>query len=398
MCWPAAAPARAEVGAASPAEISVEESEPTEYREITRRMFIEHAGGMPALCRAGNGDLLFVHGTVWELVPTNGVLKLYRSRDEGKTWAKPTTVVRSKAKDWNVTFWSCLHRMPDDSLILGYSQLWTPKRKGVPETEKRPSVIWDIALGNQKAEAYIIRSTDHGATWSAPVRVAPELTKCWVGGRPVTAPDGSVLVPMVRLEKDSAAFFVRSRDNGKTWGRAEPTAPSQPGLNETSMGVAADGRILAVFRDIDIGPRRRFRQAESKDSGRTWSHPRLTPFIGKMPDMLVLPSGRILLAVGSFDCMDGAFVFDGPPGSSYAGLLISDDHGRTWQRDVRFTSPDPKHLVPFDAPVLARLKDGRILAISFCPDRRSKDDPLLGWSRGYHYVIHELAPNKASSD
>ena len=33
---------------------------------------MEDSGGWPALARAANGDLILVHGTVWETVPTGG--------------------------------------------------------------------------------------------------------------------------------------------------------------------------------------------------------------------------------------------------------------------------------------------------------------------------------------
>ena len=147
-----------------------------------------------------------------------------------------------------------------------------------------------------------------------------------------------------------------------------------------------------MLRDGEAGPRRQFRQTISRDSGRTWDRPQLIEMWGKMPDCLALPSGRILLAVGSLDCMDGGRVFQGAQGTSFSGLFISDDHGRTWKRDVRFTSPDPHNLVPFDAPVMALLDQGHVLVISVAMDRRQKDNPLMGWSTGLKYVANELAP------
>ena len=59
---------------------------------------------MPGLCRAGNGDRIFVHSTVWKPFPTGGVIKLLRSRDEGETWSAPKSILCSKRPEWNVTF------------------------------------------------------------------------------------------------------------------------------------------------------------------------------------------------------------------------------------------------------------------------------------------------------
>lgn len=365
------------------------------YREVEHRVFLENAGGMPGLCRAGNGDLIFVHGTVWEPVPTGGVVKLLRSSDEGKTWSDPKAIVRSKGPEWNVTFWSGFHRMPDDSLILTYSQCFTPRREGVPSDETDPHRIWEIGSPRCVYEGYVIRSVDHGESWSAPVRILRDCDRCWVGGRPVTAGDGSVLAPVIPFTRGrTSSGFVRSMDGGKTWGALEHIAAGPEGYNEITLGLTRAGDMVGVLRDVEKGPRRQFRQTVSRDKGITWDKPKLIELWGKMPDMLTLPNGRLLLAVGSVDCMDGSLAFSGPPGLSYAGLFISDDDGGTWKRDVLFTSPDPASVIPFDAPVMALLENGNVLAISFAVDRKYQGDPLLGWTRGMHYVIHELAAQK----
>lgn len=375
----------------------------TAFRQVHSQVLVEHAGGMPALCRADNGDLLFAHARYWEPVPTGGDIVLRRSRDGGRTWGEPHRIVEPKGPDWNATTWSGLHRVADGSLIFTFNQSWTPRAESVAEGEVNPARIWDIGSETCRYEAYVIRSTDHGHTWGPPTRILPDLGQVWIFGRPVNAADGSVLAPVIpSIGGHVASGLVRSTDLGRTWGPLEMIAGGPLRYNEVTLGIAGDGddrnrnednhTIVAVFRDCEAGPRRQFRQAFSTDHGRTWSSPQLIDLWGKMPDMLTLPDGRLLMAVGSVDCMDGALVFSGPPGSSYAQLFISHDHGRTWQRDVLLTSMDPDQIIPFDAPTLASLDDGRVLAISFACDRRNDGDPLIGWSQGMHYVIHVLEP------
>ena len=100
----------------------------------------------------------------------------------------------------------------------------------------------------------------------------------------------------------------------------------------------------------------------------------------------------MLLAVGSVNLADGGDLWNGPPGSSYAGLFVSDDHGATWRQDVGFTAPND--WIPFDCPVLTVLKNGDVLAIQCAYDRKFRDHPDRGWTLGFHYVINVLRDMK----
>lgn len=367
----------------------------TEYKVVRIGTLVENVGcWWPSLCRAGNGDLLFGYNEQWYPPPKRSFLKLMRSADEGRTWSEPTVIVRSEVAGWNIVSWSGLHLMPDGSLIYTYTKHRYPRHKDASADEINPKKLWDLNSPDRKYEAYIIRSTDHGRTWSEPVQIMPE-SNCWAFGRPVTAKDGSVLVPLIPVVTESAQFcsaYVRSTDSGKTWSEPVTIAGGPAGYTEVTLGVAKNGDIVAILRDIDAGPRRQFRQAVSKDNGMTWSEPKLIEIWGKMPDILVLPSGRMLLSVGSLDCMDGSLAFKGPQNSSYAGLFISDDNGKTWKRDVLLLSQDMENLIPFDSPAMILLKNENILVVTRTADRRLADRPLFAWCEGYHHVINELAP------
>ena len=369
----------------------------TAYEVVSSRIVVEHPGGMPALCWAANGDLLLAHATNWQPIPPpGGTVKLLRSTDGGKTWSKPRTIVRPKdAAKWSVHMWSGLHLMPEGSMILTYGQ----------------------NRSEEVAEAYVIRSGDHGKTWGDPIRLADEEVS-WDGkrlvvpfteglGHPVTAANGDVLVPIgVRREGGfygtKASAFVRTTDGGATWGPLEFIVTGAKKFSETSMGVAAGGDIIAVLR-CDTA-RRVLWQSISHDHGHTWQAPVKTKarghakdyIMGKMPDLLCLPCGRLLLAVGSVGISDGSLMWKGKPGASFAGLFVSDDHGKTWRQDVMFAPADPKHLVPYDAPVLVAGTNSDVLAISVQGDRRTKDDPRQGWTMGSHYVLHVIRPSAAT--
>lgn len=364
------------------------------YQVVSSRVVVEHPGGMPALCRAANGDLLLAYATHWQPIPPpGGAVKLLRSTDGGMTWSKPKVVVEPKdATNWSIHMWSGLHLMPDGSIILAYGQ----------------------NLSEQVAEAYLIRSTDHGKTWGDPIRLGHEMVK-WNGnelvvpfaegfGHPVTASNGNVLVPIGARREGGfygtkASAFIRSTDNGKTWGPLEFIATGPEKFSETSLGVSRSGTLIAILRCDTT--RRVLWQSTSHDNGRSWTRPTRTKtradardyVHGKMPDVLCLPTGRILLAVGSLEVGDGSEIWQGEPGRSYCGLYVSDDDGKTWRPDARFPSAQPKELIPYDAPVLTAAGGGRIIALSIQADRRTKNNPLAGWTMGAHFVLHELREN-----
>jgi hypothetical protein len=379
--------------------VVVDPNAKTEYKVVRIETLVENVGcWWPSLCRAANGDLLFGYNEQWKPPPKCSFLKLMRSADEGRTWSEPTIIVRSKVPGRNIVSWSGLHLMPDGSLIFTYTKHYYPRRKDASADEINPKKLWDLNSPARKYEAYIIRSSDNGRTWSEPVRILPD-SNCWAFGRPITAKDGSVLVPLIPVVTEPAQFcsaYVRSTDSGKTWSDPVTIAGGPAGYTEVTLGAAKNGDIVAILRDIDAGPRRQFCQAVSKDNGKTWSEPKLIDVWGKMPDILVLPSGRMLLAVGSLDCMDGSIVFKGPLNSSYAGLFISDDNSQTWKRDVLMLSQDMENLIPFDSPAMVLLKNENILVVTRTADRRLADRPLFAWAEGYHHVINELAPAKTN--
>ena len=356
---------------------------------LSSKIIVKHHGGMPSLCLVSNGDLLLAHATNWQPIPPpGGSVKLLRSSDGGITWSIPEVIVKSQdPQKCSVHMWSGLHLMPDNSIILAYGQNFS----------------------ESQAKAYLVHSLNHGKTWSDPVRLAQDkilfkgkkidvpYTEGF--GRAVTANNGDVLLPIgVRLEGGfygtKASAFVRTTDNGRTWGPLEFIATGPEKFSETSLGVTTSGKILAIIRCDTT--RRVLWQSFSNDHGRSWSKPTITKarqgardyVHGKMPDILCLPTGRILLAVGSIDVGDGSEIWKGAHGSSYSGLYVSDDDGSTWKRDSLFPSAEPDNLIPYDSPVLAIGIDGRILALSVQYDRRTKSNPLAGWTMGSHLTLH----------
>ena len=126
------------------------------------------------------------------------------------------------------------------------------------------------------------RSTDNGATWSAPVLVAPEHAKRHqVIAGPVILSDGTIIqcCDAGPTGEDGTAVHL-STDNGLTWKDPWDGAPlpefTHGGIGTTIAGIHAglvelkDGSLLALGRGNSINGR--MPQSRSTDRGATWTY------------------------------------------------------------------------------------------------------------------------------
>jgi hypothetical protein len=122
---------------------------------------------------------------------------------------------------------------------------------------------------------------------------------------------------------------------------------------------------------------------------------------GKMPDLLVLPSRRILMAVGMEGLADGSDAWRTPDRSSFCTLFYSDDHGQTWTRDIAFQQVEPgTDIMPGDGPGMCSLGNSRVLVIIQAKNWKGKPRPNArptNWTRGMSLMANVIEPiHKAS--
>lgn len=134
-------------------------------------------------------------------------------------------------------------------------------------------------------------------------------------------------------------FIHWSDDGGRTW--TDEVRPANWASSEGSLVQAKNGWVVAALRCATPAPYpgaygdeyRSTRVSISKDDGRTWSQPKWL-FDGRMhPNLLLLPSGDIVMTVVvRHDLADGKV-------ASYRRgyeAVISRDNGLSWELDRKY--------------------------------------------------------------
>lgn len=210
---------------------------------------------IPALLTATNGDLI---AAIDERVSSCGDLKfndninivIRRSKDGGESWSAIETVV-----DYPLG-----HSASDPSMML----------------DKESGEIFlffnYMNLEREKDVYYLrmVRSLDHGKSWSEPVDITSQITKPeWhhdfkfiTSGRGIQTSSGKLLHTLVHLEK--GVFLFGSDDRGKSWFLID--TPIQP-ADESKVIELADGRWMVNSRVNGAGMRY---VHISSDEGKSW--------------------------------------------------------------------------------------------------------------------------------
>ena len=320
---------------------------------LQRSLVVTGQGYFPVAIRLKDGRIAAVLRGGAGHLGIRGRLDIVFSSDEGKTWTRPTVVNDSPVDDRNPAF----GQAANGDLIVGFWRTATYDENGRynPRLDK-PRNTW------------VTRSADGGKTWSEPT----ELDVSGIGwgspyGKILTLPDGTLLMaiyggPQRRpgakaARREDHSYLYRSTDNGKTWTRyAECSSGAQ--FNETALVRLPSGRLLAAMRS------RRGAQvwlAESRDDGKTWSTPKqITPNSVHPADLVLLPDGRVLMAVG---------YRVGPFG--VRGLVSDADGNFDWQR--RFVLVNDGIGGDCGYPSSVVLRDGCVLTLYYA--NGSKEHP-----------------------
>ena len=284
------------------------------------------------------------------------------SRDGGSRWADPVVVATA----------------PTSQAVLDKpSILADPHRPG------RLFAVWARFRPRQDADQVgFARSDDHGVTWSAP-GVAYDGGGSQAQFCTLLAPDGGSLLAVfaegrpLMVGRPARVAAIRSSDGGASWSApvtvasltaTQTTDPERGGairsFGEAVSAAYGGGRAYAAWFEDRTGGTSAVRVSASGDGGRTWGPPAAVVEEAAQPFLpTIAVAGDGALGATWYDLRHAAA---GPGLGTEVWAAVSRDGGRTWLSrrldgpfDLR-TAPDATGEGPFlgDYEGLAPLPSG----------------------------------------
>lgn len=227
----------------------------------------------------------------------------------------------------------------------------------------------------------LMRSTDDGQTWTAPIDITDEIASgydTFVPGPGVSIRmrSGRLVVPGYtndytsdRKRTDSRSRVVYSDDHGRTWTLGSPV--EFPMSNESQVVELADGSLMINFRiqrELSAHPQCRG-TAISRDGGQTWLEPVVDHALrdpmcqaGFLRYSLAATGGPNRLLFSNLDAIPGTGAV-----RKKMTVRLSYDEGQTWPV-ARLIDPGR---AAYSCPAV--LSDGRIALLYECGDESANE-------------------------
>ena len=205
---------------------------------------------------------------------SDNAMLVSRSTDGGLTWSTPAILVRDGAQAFN-----------DKNAITAD-----------PTDARFVYAVWDRLPAGGGGPAYLARSTDGGLTWE-PARSIfdPGVNSQTIGNLVVVLPNGTLVNLFTRIDggpnntQSASVAVIRSTDHGATWsapirvadmlarGARDPDTGTaiRDGAIIAQMAAGPNGELVAVWQDarFSSGARDGIALSRSTDAGLTWSAP-----------------------------------------------------------------------------------------------------------------------------
>ncbi|MFK8163392.1 MAG: exo-alpha-sialidase [Lewinella sp.] len=268
---------------------------------------------IPALVTAKNGDLI---AAIDERVPSCADLRdnddinivVRRSQDNGRSWSAMESVI-DYPKGQSASDPSFILDAVTGDVFLLYNYMDLVKAKG-------------------EYRLKMIRSSNHGKSWSEPVDLTAHITKpAWkedfqfiTSGRGIQTKSGKLLHTLVNLRR--GLFVFGSDDHGTTWYLID--TPIKPG-DESKIMELKDGNWMINSRVAKSGLR--FIHT-SADEGKTWQT--------QADSLLIDPAcNASLIRYTGVDQSDagGVLLFSNandPEQRQNLAIRFSEDEGKSW--------------------------------------------------------------------
>ncbi len=203
---------------------------------------------------------------------SSNAVRVSRSSDGGRTWTNPATIQQDTNPFFN-----------DKESITAD-----------PNDARFAYAAWDRLQASGNGPSYFARTTDGGATWEAARAIYnPGPQSQTIGNLVRVLPNGTLVNLFARLDNSVSqtqgqVMVIRSSDRGATWsapilvasllplGARDPTSGQQirDGSIIPQMAVAPGGTLFVVWQDARFsGTRDAIAISRSTDGGLTWSEP-----------------------------------------------------------------------------------------------------------------------------
>ena len=235
-----------------------------------------HTYRIPAIIRAQNHDLLaFAEGRKSGGGDAGDIdLLLKRSSDGGRTWSAQKIL-------WDDAANTCGNPCPVLDASTGTLWLLATHNPGAVHEKE----ILD-RTGQGTRTVWLLKSTDHGSTWSSPVEITAMTKKSdWTwyatgpgigiqiqngphAGRLVIPCDYNDNDPIEPKKSRRGSHVIFSDDHGQTW---QIGGTISPGFNECQVAELFDGRGTLLINMRSYLGRATRAQSRSVDGGLSWS-------------------------------------------------------------------------------------------------------------------------------
>ncbi len=300
--------------------------------------------GWPWIDRAADGTLMCIwrEGYRHEY-SSNGKMMFSTSADDGKTWSAARTV-QDAGPNIDDRGGGILALSNDEWLAAYFT-----------------------TDGDSVSRTWTTRTTDGGATWSAPARVNPAMTENNAArAAPIILSSGELVLPYYRGGSSHQALAAVSSDNGRTWTTC--AIPNTTGFkgNEWSVVELADGTLAGIIRNGAPNNDGSLWMTKSADRGCTWSAPQKTNLqdtsglAWKSPAQIFLHNGKPWA------------LYDDERYVSVALATTDDPDLLDWNIDDRIKpfqyKPDGTRISDTGYPCGVQLDDGRMLIVDYYID------------------------------
>jgi BNR repeat protein len=244
-------------------------------------------------------------------------IAISRSRNSGDSWSRPALLDAggngfndkpSLTADplrpgrayavWTLESWPYLSRTTNGGANWSPPRALRPRARAGGTVSSTISVLRNgsllhvfLAYGSAGARIEAARSTDQGAHWSKPRRVAllrprggsppsPVVRTLPLSGTgPAVAPSGVVYEAFTRRPEGGSVDVVRSTDGGRSWSKPRAAVRHVRGVFAPAIAAAPEGTLALSYYAREPDGKASFWIARSINNGSTWQRRRVAaPF------------------------------------------------------------------------------------------------------------------------